>query len=585
VEQFQERLARLDELSVDELQTLRQEMVTAFDAADAEGDVESMQHLADEIDKVRAQVTATEATATAAPEPEPEPETETEKPVEQAPEPVASDPAPESDPEPDEKPVEDPVEETPPAEEPPSEEAPAEQPDTPQPESSGTNKEEEPVADITADEVPEENRPLAASAPAVTIRAGGDIPGLTAGSQLGDMDDVVEAMTRKVNAMRGVSGDGEHIIVASLRVEDEVPDDRVLRPGDLNGNSKKIRNLLSDRDALRPEGLIAAGWCAPRSPIYEVPTMGTSARPVRDSLPTFNAERGGITWMQPPALPNMGGVGLWRHNGSTWQSFNQPAGIAGGAAGTTKPCFTVPCGTEQAVDVDALTLCLNFFNMTARAFPEWIRANTDLTMVAQARFAEQVLLSQMFNVVATGNACATSPMAQVGAARDFLLTVRVAAASHRWKNRLGATAPLQMLAPAWVRDAVAVDLGLQQPGDDTFSTSTAEVDGYFRDFDVQPIWFIDDAPGQAAFVACAGFPTAAQWLLYPTGSFVRLDTGDLNLGVVRDKADVQANTYSEFSETFEAVAYMGPAAPNQWVLRGSTAIDIRGSFGAGQVIT
>jgi hypothetical protein len=289
--------------------------------------------------------------------------------------------------------------------------------------------------------------------------------------------------------------------------------------------------------------------------------------------------------MQPPALPNMGGVGLWRHNGSTWQSFNQPAGSAGGAAGTTKPCFTVPCGAEMAVDVDALTLCLNFFNMTARAFPEWIRANTDLTMVAQARFAEQVLLSQMFNVVATGNACATAPMAQVGAARDFLLTVRVAAASHRWKNRLGATAPLQMLAPAWVRDAIAVDLGLQQPGDDTLSTSTAEVDGYFRDFDVQPIWFIDDAPGQLPFAACAGFPANAQWLLYPTGSFIRLDTGDLNLGVVRDKADVQANTYSEFSETFESVAYMGPAAPNQWVLRGSTAIDIRGSFGAGQVIT
>jgi outer membrane biosynthesis protein TonB len=590
VEQFNERLARLAELSDDELESLETELVAAFDAADDRGDIEGMQTSADALDKVREAKKPAVPVAEAAPPAaapvgaaaEDTPETPTpapqasDAPAEPAPEPA---PAPEPVPEPEQP-------EAPVAPEPaePAAPEPAET-ETPQPEAvaaSGTTHESEDSVEekLTADEVPEANRPVVASVPAITIRAGGDIPGLTAGSSLEDMDAVIEAMTRKVNAMRGVSGDGEHIIVASLRVEDDVPDGRTLRAGDLNGNQKKIRQLLGDQEALQPQALIAAGWCAPRSPIYEVPTMGTSVRPVRDSLPTFNAERGGVTWMQPPALPNMGGIGLWRFSGSAWESFDTPN--AGDSAASTKPCFTVPCGTEQGVDVDAVTLCLNFFNMTARAFPEWIRGNTDLTMVAQARFAEQVLLSKMFSVTASGS-CGT-PGTQVGAARDFLLTVQTAAAGHRWRNRLGATAPLQLLAPAWVRDAIAVDLGLQQPGDNTLTTSAGEVDGYFGSMNVNPIWYIDDVPGTAGFVGCA-FPAVAHWLLYPTGSFVRLDNGDLNLGVVRDKADVQANTYSEFSETFEAVAYFGPAAPNLWVVRGLTPIDIAGSSGAARAIT
>ena len=38
---------------------------------------------------------------------------------------------------------------------------------------------------------------------------------------------------------------------------------------------------------------------------------------------------------------------------------------------------------DATADVDAHTLCLCVNNMMVRAFPEWVRANTDLVMVAQ----------------------------------------------------------------------------------------------------------------------------------------------------------------------------------------------------------
>lgn len=451
---------------------------------------------------------------------------------------------------------------------------------TPEATDVAEESEEQVALEITAEDVPEANLPVAAAAPTYTIRAGGDIPGITAGTQLNGMDDVVEAMTKKVNAMRGVGGDGEHIVVASFAFDEAAAEERTLKPGDLNGNAKKIRDFLAEPEALTREALVAAAWCAPRTPIYDVPTVGTTARPVRDALPSFNAERGGITWIAPPGLPDLASAtSLWRYDGTEWLSYSDAEGTTETDPVATKPCLTIPCGPEKTADVDAIPVCFCFDNLGARAFPEWVRGNTELVLVGQARFAEQVLLSKMYAVAATGSSCGT-PATQVGAARDFVLTVQTAAAAARWRLRLAENAPLQLLAPAWVATAIAVDLGLQAPGDNTFVTGTSGVDGYFREFGVDPIWHYDDVPGgSGAFTGCA-FPSAADWLLFPTGSFLRLDTGELNLGVVRTKEDVQKNKYCEFSETFETVAYVGPDAPNGWITKGVTSIDLLGSSGA-----
>lgn len=646
MDQFTERLARLAELSDEELASLEEELVVAFDAADEAADLDSMQSLADAIDSIRAEKESrnpaeevaaespaepvveelpVEMAASATDEdsvteepaldetPEPaitadadtEETTVSETPNEDAPaEPVAeaeevaapeapeaSDPA--ADPTPDEaeEEAEEEEEEAPAEVEAGTESAESDDQSTAEaPEAEATpeatdvveESEEQVAEEITAEDVPEANLPVAAAAPKYTIRAGGDIPGITAGTELNGMDDVVEAMTKKVNAMRGVGGDGEHIVVASFAFDEAAAEERTLKPGDLNGNARKIRDFLAEPEALTREALIAGAWCAPRTPIYDVPTMGTTARPVRDALPSFNAERGGITWIAPPGLPDLAAAtSLWRYDNddTTWKSYSDNQGLTETNPVETKPCLTIPCGPEKNADVDAIPVCFCFDNLSARAFPEWVRANTELVLVGQARFADSVLLSQMYAVAATGNSCGT-PATQVGAARDFVLTVQTAAAAARWRLRIAENAPLQLLAPAWVRTAIAIDLGLQAPGDNTFTTSVSEVDGYFREFGVDPIWHIDDVPGGAgAFSGCA-FPSAADWLLFPTGSFLRLDTGELNLGVVRTKEDVQKNKYCEFTETFETVAYVGPDSPNGWITKGVTQIDLYGSTGA-----
>lgn len=614
MEAFSERLARITDLSPEELDALETELISAFDAADTDGDVDLMQELADALDQVRAAKASTGEEAPAdmpAAEPvaasgdpvdapadvpvaAPEDEVPEDAPAEQ-PAPAAAPEAPEvpADPANPEAPVVDGDPEVPAEDAPEAATAEGEDPDAPAPADGDTPEEEDTVAEITSDAVPEENRPdddaLQASAPAPVIRVGGDVPGFTAGAELADFDQAIEAITSKVNSMRGIGGDGEHVLVASIRFEDEVPEERTLRPGDGAGNSRKIREFLGDPEAMTPEALTAAGWCAPKAPIYDVPTVGTTDRPVRDALPTFNADRGGITWVAPPALPAFSGaLGGWRYDSgeAVWESYDTPGG-ADAAVPETKNYLDVPCGAESSVSIEALTMSLCFDNMVTRAFPEWVRASTELTLVAQARWAEQFLLNKIWAGVA-GNAVGT-PDTILGAARDFLASMRITAAQFRWRNRLSRTQPLQLLVPSWLRDAIATDLLIQMPGEDKMDVADSEIAGYLASINVQPIWFIDDIPvgsgastavdSDSLFDSYLGYPTDAEWLMFPTGAFIRLDGGSLDLGIVRTKDDVLKNKYCEFSETFEGVAYMGPTlGANGWAVRGRTTVNIRGGF-------
>ena len=624
MDEFTERLGRLAELTPEELDALEQEMVAAFDAADAAGDVATMQALADALDQVR-EVKSNAGGEAPMPAEAPAVAAAAETPVEPEPEQPPEEPA---TPETDAAPQAAPTSETP---EEPQPETPPEQPVEPEPAEAVAPPEEQvappeaseetTVAEVTNADVPDAHRPVpvAAAAP-YAITAGGDIPGITAGQQLRDMDEVIDALTRKINGMRGVGGDGEYVIVASLRrdLETEFGEDRLLRRGDPEGNSEKVRRYAAANQTI--ESLVAAGWCAPRTPLYDIPGIGTTNTPVADSLPSFGVDRGGIIWQEPPSLGDIttklntaNAFGFWRNvaaasgaSGAGPADWQFAAGHAGGnvrvegtnpaytgavAGGTgVKPCIDIDCGVERASDLMAVPLCLCFDNLMARANPEMVKANTDLVMVAQARFKEMWLLAQIFGAAGVTNTPATigTPDTALGAARDFLVTARLACSQFRWRNRIALDTQLRLYAPAWLRDAMASDLAIQMPGDDMLGVSYSEIDGYIADMNVTPIWYIDDVPtgvGTGATVATSnfdsplGYPTPAEWLVTLPGVFTRLDGGSLDLGVVRTKEDVQRNKYCEFAETFESVAYMGPSGAGEaWAFRGTTPIAVRGGF-------
>jgi chemotaxis protein histidine kinase CheA len=384
-------------------------------------------------------------------------------------------------------------------------------------------------------EAPADRRPVSqATAATVAITAGADIPGYTAGSSVTDMKEVAALMSKRLHGLRNVNGgNGEQHIVASIQTS--FPEERTLT-SDAESNWEKIRNVTS------PEALVASGGhVAPFEVKYDIFGLGTTARPVRDALAKFQADRGGIRFVTPPVLSSYANaVGVWT-------AANDSAQTPG-----TKASLTVAAASEQTVATDAVTLQMQFGNLATRAYPELIARHNELGLIQHAREAEQNLLTKIGDA-----STAVTTTSLIGFGRDFLVQIGRAAAAYRSRHRMEADAPLRAIIPGWVKDAMAADLALAMPGDNTLNVY-AEIDGYVASRGVNLSVSLDqDVFGAQSTGALNEFADSFAWYLFAEGSFLFLDGGTLDLGIIRDSSLVGTNDYKMFVETFEGVAFVG----------------------------
>ena len=390
-------------------------------------------------------------------------------------------------------------------------------------------------------EVPADRRPTSRiSAAPVAITAGADIPGYTAGSSISSMAEVAEAMAKRLHGLRRVNGgDGEQHIVASISTQ--FPEERTLNQ-DAQANWDKVQAVVG------PEALVASGGHqAPFEVKYDIFGLGSAVRPVRDCLPRFQADRGGIRYITPPVLSSYASaVGVWT-------AANDSAETPSPAS---KLSLTVAAAAETTVSTDAVTLQLQFGNLLSRAYPELIARHNELGLIQHAREAEGNLMAK----IGAASTAVTSTSV-IGMGRDFLVQLGRAAAAYRSRHRLDADAPLRAIIPAWVKDAMAADLTLQMPGDSTLN-AYAEIEGYIAARGINPCYSLDTAGGASHFSAQGSgamneFPDTFVWYIFAEGSFLFLDGGTLDLGVIRDSTLVGTNDYKMFVETFENVALVG----------------------------
>ena len=399
-------------------------------------------------------------------------------------------------------------------------------------------------------EVPSENEPVFTPAEDVNptvITAGADIVGVAAGSVLPNLRSVAQALLDRRKSMgRTSGGDGEQHTVAVFSTS--FPDSRRLYSDDQDGNSSKIADIVS------PAAIVAAGGiCAPVEAKYDVYGLGERGRPVRDSLAVFGADRGGIRFTTPPALADLNGsVSLW-----TLQD-DIDAGTPG-APDPIKPCIRVVCGAEVTVYTDAIPLCLTFGNLGARAYPELNERHLELGMVWHDRFAETRLLTRIGTL-----STAVTTAAELGSARDFFVAVDQAAAGYRSRNRLSIDTPLRIILPEWFQAALRADLTKQIPGDGVeagIALAQATINDWFAVRNINVTWSLDGETGQILGAQAAGalneFPASVVWYLFSEGTFLFLDGGTLDLGLVRDSTLNGTNDYKVFLETFEGVAKVG----------------------------
>ena len=407
--------------------------------------------------------------------------------------------------------------------------------------------------DVTP-EVPADRRLTSdATAVPVAITAGADIPGVTAGTELSNMKDVADAFAKRLHGLRRVNGgDGEQHIVASFSTA--YPDSVQL------GNDAEA-NMLKIDSATNQQALVASGgYQSPFAVRYDIFGLGSNVRPIRDSLPSFQTDRGGIRYIVPPSLAGASaatydaGVGVWTQVADCT--------VSGGVATTTKGNLVVTAAQETTAVADAITLQLQFGNLATRAYPELIARHNELALIQHAREADKALFDK---IVAGSNAATSSNVLGVGV--DFLLQVGRASAHYRGRHRMAEDAPLRVIAPFWVKAAIRSDFALQMPGDNAYSVTDAQIDSYLAARHVNVTWTMDVSTGSFANTnnvwendtsgALKGFANTFDWVIFAEGTFLFLDGGTLDVGIIRDSTLVGTNDYKMFVETFEGIAKVG----------------------------
>ncbi len=354
----------------------------------------------------------------------------------------------------------------------------------------------------------------------------------------------------------------QRILVASASFD--FPDDRVLHQSDWEANAEKIAQVVPQSVPgmygfqLTDQALTASGGvCAPLEPIYSIPNFATQARPVRDALPSFRADRGGV---------NVGAATYVGDITTAISTITEPNDALGGTF-ATKSCQALACPTFTEVPVTVIAHCREYGNLNAMAWPEKIAHENDLTMAAHARTADGYLLDRIKALSVN----VTNGAATLGALIYLVDGIVKASFGIRGRLRMPREARFRVLLPFWVPDMLQLDT-VQTPNDGRFS-SQSDLVAYLRSFRIEPTFYLDtpstgttqlpDSSQTAA--ALDGLPDNVQWAIFPEGAFIHVDSGGLELGIVRDSTLNSTNDYQFFGETFENVALLGPAQGAYWV--------------------
>lgn len=349
--------------------------------------------------------------------------------------------------------------------------------------------------------------------------------------------------------MKSAHGTEERFSIASMRIP--FPEERTLKANDPHGNMAKIQQVgtpwlgQTGIDALTASG----GLCAPLTPFYNQPLLSTAARPVRDALPNYMAERGGISVPTPGTIADI----------TTAITVITEEEDALGGTYATKSCQDFTCPTWTDVAVTVIAHCREYGNLNAMAWPEGIAFQNDLTMAAHARVSDGYLLDRIGSLsLSLTSAQGYGAISQVVGA---LIKARASTISYL---RMPAGSRFRALIPFWLIDVLAWDLVNSQFG--RFEYGPDSFVGLLARYGIDVSYFLDEETGTGQVFsaevtggAIDNFPSTAYAYVFPEGTFLHIDSGDLELGIVRDSTLNSTNDFQVFGETFENVARIGPA--------------------------
>lgn len=318
------------------------------------------------------------------------------------------------------------------------------------------------------------------------------------------------------------------------------------------------QNLVALREI--QETLVASGeFCTPQTQLYDFFRLAVPIRDVEDALPTAQAPRGGIRYIQANCeIGCPDGIGTYTYDPAT------PGGPDSEDPDFEKPCCRVTCPEIAESLVEAITQCTVFDNLQYRTFPELIEdfmadVAIQFTLKKQRYYLDQI----------DAASTATNGIGSYGAVRSLFYDWMIAAVAYRKRQHMPRNAPLQIFAPDWALDVVKADLFNDgDEGLNYLNVPDSLVTEGLRSRNLDVTWYYDDPTsfiGQnPLFNAQAGakaalndFPSEVVSFMFAPGTFVKLDGGTLDLGLVRDHTLNRSNDFAMFMEEWLGFAMLG----------------------------
>lgn len=231
-----------------------------------------------------------------------------------------------------------------------------------------------------------------------------------------------------------------------------------------------------------------------------------------------------------------------------------------------KGCFRIPCPTWSDVRLAAYGLCIEHGNLTDAAFPELTRRYVSLaTNAHQHRMSAlnvaKIVSSAHSDTVVTISSDLSDPLG------NLLSALSLSIVDYRSQYKIASTVPIEVLFPVWVAELCAISLAMRQ-GVPLDRITPAQVVAEISAHGATP-QFLEDYQPMWSGAAKTTWPTTVSFVFYVRGNFVEGVRPAINLGVMRDSAQVKVNDFTAaWTEEFSLLARRGPKARKVTVTTG-----------------
>lgn len=335
----------------------------------------------------------------------------------------------------------------------------------------------------------------------------------------------------------------------NLRALERVASEKQLTGGSLvaamESEVKQTGNLLA-----------AAGWCAPSVTLYDLCEQESM-----DGLlpvPEVTADRGGFN------IPIGGGIDfstIFTTLGNTHLTEAQVI------AETPKVCHELPCPDFEDIRLGVDYLCLTGGLLQRRGYPEVVQRFSRGALVALAHKINAGVIAGIEAGSVDGGTMETC----LGAGGDDALGALLSAAEAAredilYRARMPFNTTMEMILPHFVlpqlRAAAARRRGVFE-----LAVSDAEILSYFTlrrlaprfVYDWQDAFTDGGVGGMGGATPRTALPTAARFIMYPAGTWVKATADVVSLDTIYDSTLLRTNQYTAlFVEDGWAVMQMCP---------------------------